>query len=201
MSLPVQLICRANKVNADGTCSIFVQYCCNEKHKPLFGTDVKIPPTYWDKKSRCINERLPSEYGDYKELNDELRKLKKVVEDIVTYARLKKIPNQHRAEFAKKHFSPTFDINEIEAKGKAAAEQQKVEEETRLSLYNQFDDYIKSKNRKVSKATLTVYGNVKSHLLAFEKFRNREITFESFDFSFYEDFVDYLTFEHVHMLY
>jgi integrase len=44
-----------------------------------------------------------------------------------------------------------------------------------------------------------VYGNVKSHLQAFEKYRKKKITFQCFDFSFYEDFVDYLTFEHVHM--
>lgn len=156
MSLPIKLTCRANKVNTDGTCSIFVQYCCDEKHKPLFGTDVKIPSRFWDRKDRCINGRLPSEFGNYKELNDELQKLKKVVEDIVTYARLKKIPNQDRAEFAKKHFSPTFDINAIEAQEKAAAKEKEVEEKNRLSLYNQFDEYIKSKTRKVSKATLTV---------------------------------------------
>jgi integrase len=44
-----------------------------------------------------------------------------------------------------------------------------------------------------------VYGNVKSHLQAFEKYRKKKITFQCFDFSFYEDFMDYLTFEHVHM--
>lgn len=139
--------------------------------------------------------------GDYNELNIELKRLKKIVEDIVTYAGLKKIPIEERTEFAKKHFSPTFDFNDIEAREKEAAEKKVVEEKNRLSIYNQFDEYIQSKKRKVSNAVLTVYGNVKSHLLAFEKFRNGEITFENFDFSFYEDFVDYLTFEHVHMLY
>ncbi|WP_245729180.1 phage integrase SAM-like domain-containing protein [Niabella drilacis] len=73
------------------------------------------------------------------------------------------------------------------------------QKKNKLSVYYQFDEFIKSKKRKVSKATLTVYGNVKSHLLAFEAFRAQEIFFDSFDFSFYEDFVDYLTFEHVHM--
>jgi hypothetical protein len=52
--------------------------------------------------------------------------------------------------------------------------------------------------RKVSKTTLTVYNNVKVHLQSFEQFRKKPVTFESLDFSFYEDFVDYLTFEHIH---
>ncbi|WP_018629346.1 site-specific integrase [Niabella aurantiaca] len=199
MALPVKLICRTGQVHADGTCSIFVQYCCNESQKPLFGTDVKIPPTYWDKAGRCISERLPANHGDYNELNDELKRLKKIVEDIVTYAGLKKIPLEARAQFAKTHFSPTFDFNDIETKEKEAAEQQETEKKNRINVYYQFDEYIKSKKRKVSKATLTVYGNVKSHLLAFEAFRGQEISFDSFDFSFYEDFVDYLTFEHIHI--
>ncbi|MCF3107536.1 site-specific integrase [Niabella sp. CC-SYL272] len=199
MALPIKLICRKNQVHADGTCSIFVQYCCNENQKPLFGTDVKIPPIYWDNGSRCISDRLPATHGDYNELNNELKRLKKIVEDIVTYAGLKKIPIEARAEFTKKHFSPTFDFDDIEAKEKEAADQQETEKKNKLSVYYQFDEFIKSKKRKVSNATLTVYGNVKSHLLAFEAFRDQEISFDSFDFSFYEDFVDYLTFEHVHM--
>jgi hypothetical protein len=36
-------------------------------------------------------------------------------------------------------------------------------------------------------------------LQAFEKHRQEKITFASFDFNFYHDFIDYLTFEHVHM--
>jgi hypothetical protein len=36
-------------------------------------------------------------------------------------------------------------------------------------------------------------------LQAFEKHRQSTISFASFDFNFYHDFIDYLTFEHVHM--
>ncbi|MFT4094549.1 MAG: site-specific integrase [Niabella sp.] len=197
MGLPIKLICRTNRVHPDGASSVFVQYCYDEKQKPLFSTDIKIPPAYWHKKQRCITAQLPSEHGDYKVLNNELARLKKIVEDLVTYATLKKI--QNRAAFAKKYFSPTFDISDIEAKEKEIAEQKEIEKKNSLSVYYQFDEYIKSKKRKVSNATLTVYGNVKSHLLAFEEFRKKEISFDSFDFSFYEDFVDYLTFEHIHM--
>jgi integrase len=35
--------------------------------------------------------------------------------------------------------------------------------------------------------------------LAFEKYQKKKITFESFDFNFYEAFVNYLTYEHNHM--
>ena len=71
--------------------------------------------------------------GDYNELNIELKRLKKIVEDIVTYAGLKKIPIEERTEFAKKHFSPTFDFNDIEAREKEAAEKKVVEEKNALA--------------------------------------------------------------------
>ncbi len=51
---------------------------------------------------------------------------------------------------------------------------------------------------KVSKATLCVYRNIKAHLLAFEKYSCKKIAFDDLDFSFYEAFVSYLTFHHIH---
>ncbi|MCH5721255.1 phage integrase SAM-like domain-containing protein [Niabella hibiscisoli] len=197
MSLPIKLICRKSKALTDDNCPVYIQHCCDEKHKPLFGTEVRIPLNYWNKKKRCLSSQLPKEYGDYKAINDELIRRKKIVEDLVSYALLKKV--QNRVEFVKRYYSPAFDISEIETKEKEIAAQQETEKKNKLSVYYQFDEFIKSKERKVSKATLTVYGNVKSHLLAFEEFQNQEITFDSFDFNFYEDFVDYLSFEHVHM--
>lgn len=49
--------------------------------------------------------------------------LKKIVEDIVTAAGLKKIPIETRTEFTKKHFSLTFNFDDIEAKEKEPADQ------------------------------------------------------------------------------
>jgi len=43
------------------------------------------------------------------------------------------------------------------------------------------------------------YKVMKNRLLAFEKYQKKKITFESFDFNFYDAFVNYLTYEHVHM--
>lgn len=197
MQLPIKLICRTARLNNDGTASVYIQYCCDQKNKPLLGTGIKIPPLFWNAKAGCISTQLTKTYGSHKELNNELSRLKRIAEDIVTYATLKKV--QDRAGFLKKYFSPTFDISDIELKEKEEAKVMEKEKKNRQSIYHQFDEYIASKQRKVGKATLVVYSNVKAHLLAFEKFRQQEITFESFDFAFYEDFVDYLTFKHVHM--
>ena len=56
------------------------------------------------------------------------------------------------------------------------------------------EEYIKAKKNKVSKATVNVSESMKRHLKAFETFRRKQIIFDSFDFDFYETYVDFLTF-------
>ena len=63
-------------------------------------------------------------------------------------------------------------------------------------MYFQIDDYINSKEKKVTKATLCVFYCMKAQLLAFEEYRKKKISFDSFDYEFYESFIDFLTFEY-----
>jgi integrase len=197
MKLPIKLICRTKRVHEDGTSTVFIQYCYNAKQKTLLHTGIKIPPAYWKAKQCCIADKLSEEFGDHETLNKELRRLVRIAEDLVTHAVQTKI--QDKGAFVKKTFSPTLEVTTVEERVNETAKREAEEKRSKLDIYYQFDEYIKSKQRKVSPATLTVYRNVKSHLQAYEKYSNKKITFENLDFSFYEDFVDYLTFEHVHM--
>ena len=120
-----------------------------------------------------------------------------MVEDLVAEATRKQIAD--KGSFVKKAFSPTLDLSALDERIVTVAKQETAKKEAKQDIYYQFDEYIKTKERKVSKATLTVYSNVKGHLQAFEKYRQEKIGFSSFDFNFYHDFIDYLTFEHVHM--
>lgn len=70
-------------------------------------------------------------------------------------------------------------------------------EKINLDVYFQLDDYIKIKRGRVTKATIDVFNNVKAHLKAYEEFSGKPITFESFDFDFYDRFVSFLTFDYV----
>ena len=119
------------------------------------------------------------------------------MEDLVAEATRKQITD--KGAFVKKAFSPTLDLCSLDEHITTVAKQELNKKEAKQDIYYQFDEYIKTKERKVSKATLTVYSNVKGHLQAFEKYRQEKISFASFDFNFYHDFIDYLTFEHVHM--
>lgn len=197
MLLPIKPICPANKTRSDGTCVIFFQYCYSPTNRTLLNTGIAIPVEYWNKKQQCISDKLPVIYGSHAVLNETLKKQFRIVEDLVIHANKSGIHN--KGSFVKQTFSPSLDTKSVVGHVAQTVHEEVKEKKSKLDIYYQFDEYIKSKQRKVSKATLTVYGNVKSHLLAFEIYSKKKITFQSFDFSFYEDFVDYLTFEHVHM--
>ena len=67
-------------------------------------------------------------------------------------------------------------------------------EKTEPSFFlQQIDDYIKAKSKKVKRGTLTVFQSMRLHFQAFEQHRGSPIRFESLDFQFYEDLVDFLT--------
>jgi hypothetical protein len=197
MLLPIKPICPINKIRRDGTCPIFLQYCFNAKRRTLLNTGIAIPPSFWSAKHLMISEQLPIVYGVTVELNEELLRQKRIAEDLVHHATKHHIAD--RLGWIKANFSSSLSPGELENVFKSDLEKKTKEKKDKLNIYFQFEEFIKSKDRKVSKATITVYKNVKSHLLAFEKYRKQKIDFTSFDFSFYEDFIDYLTFEHVHM--
>ena len=197
MRFPVKVICRTNRVHNDGTSSIFIRYCFNQKQKPILFTGIKIPAQYWNQKEGTISNLLPPATGDYEKMNSEIFRLKRLVEDMILYASQNNVTDI--ATYVKQHYSISLDSASYENIVREKKIDTLKKEKAKEHIYYQFDDYICSKCRKVSKATLTVYNNVKAHLKAFEKYRKVPITFASLDFSFYEDFVDYLTFEHVHL--
>jgi hypothetical protein len=82
-------------------------------------------------------------------------------------------------------------LDEIEKKHKT------LKPEQNLDFFYQIDEYIKSKERKVSKETVGVFRQMKEHLLAFQVFRKKLISFDCIDLDFYEKLVDFLTHEYV----
>lgn len=70
--------------------------------------------------------------------------------------------------------------------------------ETNLDFFYQFDNYIESKENKVTPGMMKVFKNVKGVLMEFERHRSKKIEFGQIDFNFYEELVDYCLFNHVH---
>jgi site-specific recombinase XerD len=189
MLLPLKPICPANKIRRCGTSLIFLQYCKSDSEKTLLNTEIAIPPKFWHKKIRRIQDTLPKEYGDAKSLNEEVYRMYSVAEKIIRFALTNNTPDP--VAFVKKTFTPNFDVNSL------ADLKQKEADPINLDFFFQFDDYISSKKNKITPGMLKVFNNTKGVLKCFETFRKKEIRFDQIDFNFYEELVDYLLFEHV----
>ena len=154
MLLPIKPICPVKKMRRDGTAPIFIQYCYSATNRTLLNTGITIPPQYWNTKQLCISEKLPANYGNHEYLNEELTRLKRIAEDLITYAIKKQLPD--KGSFVKKSFSPTLQLTSVEDRASTVVKQKVVEQKGKLDIYHQLDEYIKSKEKKVTKATLCV---------------------------------------------
>jgi site-specific recombinase XerD len=192
MLLPIRPICNRKKIRRDGTCLIQIQYCYSAERKTLLNTGIAIPANFWTKKSLCISEKLPASFGTAQAQNAELKRMLRITEDIVEYAIKNKLRDP--VAFVKDRFKPDFDVCSLGEQSKAAAINHPG---INLDVFFQIEDYIQSKKKQVSPRMLHVYRNMRDTLKAFETFRGKPISFESFDFNFYEEFVEYMMYDHV----
>lgn len=195
MLLPLKPICEKKDMRRDGTSIIFIQYCFSAERRTKLNTEIAIPPNFWNKKQLTIKENLPADYGDVHQLNVELKQKFRYAEDLVEFAVREKIVD--KGKFVKAAFDERLTIDQLKKDKEKVKLLSGEKEEVNLDVYFQIDDYIKSKKKKVEDSTITVFENMKSHLKAFEEFRGKPITFDSFDFNFYESYVDFLTFDYV----
>ena len=196
MLLPIKPICD-RRPRRDGTSAISIQYCYSSDRRTLLFTGLAVPPRYWDTRSIKISSGLPPAFGDAVIMNMQLQKMIRIAEDTVSYALQQKVKDP--VAFLRQVFHPEFDPDTLSEKAKQLALEESNKMAANQDFFFQVDDYIKSKSRKVSTGMLRTYQVMKKRLLAFQKWRKEKITFTSFDFNFYEAFVNYLTYEHMHM--
>jgi integrase len=195
MFQPIKPICDP-RTRKDGKNPISIQYCFSSEKRTVLATGISIPPGCWNDRFHKITSNLPAEYGDPENLNLSLQKMMRTVEDIVTYC--KKLGKKDPVSFLREVFAPDFDASMLRAKVDQAG-QDVIAKNQSPEFFDQIDDYIKSKSRKVSPGMLKSYATVKNRMLAYQAFSKQKITFSSFDFNFYEAFVNYLTYDHRHM--
>lgn len=183
MRLPFRPIVKKGAKRTDGTSLIFIQYCLSIKQRTLVSTGISIPPDYWNRRSMSISKNLPIKYGNAVKLQEQVLEKLRRAEAIVDHAvNVKKVSPM---KFLKENFN---------LGGAWQVGQMQTDRQT-LDVYGQIDFYLKEKELFVKKCTLNVINAMKSHLKLFEEHRGIKITFDSFDYTFYEDFVRYLTYE------
>ncbi len=192
----IKAICRTQRVRRDGTVKVYLQYCLTSDKRTLLETGIEIPLRCWNKKKAFITEDLPDPYGDSTELNDSIKRQLRNAEDVVDILLKRKVIDQ--LDFLKQHYKPFIKPEAIDEIIIAAErENSDVGLVEQSFFFSQIDDYIQNKLRKVSKDMARIYRNMKSHLVEFEKFRNKLITFETLDINFYNELVEFLSFDYV----
>ena len=195
MSLPIKPICNGKDKRRDGTSSIYLQYCFSAEKRTLLNTKLAVPFIYWNEAKQSIKNTLPITFGNHEKLNDELTRMMRLVEDLVRYANRNNL--EKPGTFVKKVFKPDLDLSTLPSSEEPNLKEVVKIKFSNLCLFEQLDDYIQTKQNKVSKATNTVFENVKHHLKAFELFRKKKIEFKSLNYDFYTRFVDFLTFDYI----
>ncbi|MGN6417357.1 MAG: tyrosine-type recombinase/integrase [Pseudobacter sp.] len=197
MLYPIQPGCY--KPRADGFSNIHIQYCFTSAKKPLLDTQIVIPAAYWDKTKKEISPDLPLEHGLAAKLNVALQQQMELVGHVIKYAIRNNI--EDRAEFVKRFYSPDLDIFSLDEKVKKA-EQEKIEEEKKIQdaikadVYKQIELYILAKQKNMCKQFPAMFRNMAHLLKCYQTARKVTITFDSFTGDFYQDFVDFLSYEH-----
>lgn len=187
MGQPIKLILKKGAARKDGTSIIFIQYCYSAEERTLLNTGIAIPANFWNRKTSRISNNLPVKFGDATILQNTLTERLRKAEDIVEYAIKKR--DVCPLKFLKDNFQlPSYWKLE-----------QMTTSENNLCVYHQIEEYIKSKEGCVKQCTINVIRAMKCHLKSFEIHRKTSITFDSFDVSFYEEFIKFLTYDLVQM--
>lgn len=180
----IRPILKAKHVLPNGTCTIYILYPQNRDRRITLSTGITIPPEYWDVKARSISQRLPKQFGCYRELQQKIHALVHKAEDIVAYAESRK--KMCPISFLKRQFHKPDNEHRFKLRPTTTDSPE---------LYNQIDQYIRNKKKSVKLVSINVLNAMKQHLLLFEQYRKVPITFESFDAQFYDDFVYFLTYD------
>jgi hypothetical protein len=165
----------------------------------MLDTQILIPVSCWDKTKLVITSDLPPKFGNAKKINEALDAQLNLVADIIKYAEKRNIPD--KGKFVRKYYKPDLDIYSLDVLVKKDEQERVVLEiekkKTEIDVFYQIDQYILSKIKKVSKDMPRIYRNMKDHLMAYQEARKIALIFETFTLDFYEDFVDFLSHEHV----
>lgn len=98
-------------------------------------------------------------------------------------------------KFVKETFTPHFDTNTLD---QVAIKRIFPVHKQNKDFFFQMNEYIKSKVGFVAPSTLHVFNNLKVVLQSFQAYRKRPIIFSEIDINFYDEFLHYLSFEHIH---
>jgi len=196
MRIPIKAICELKRIRKDGTSLIFLQYFHDGVHRIFLNTGIAIPPDQWDKRKECVKQTLSLKYGTAEKVNREIDRQLALARDLILWTRDQQLGEP--GAFIKEKYAPDLKIDDLNRQFTQAnpefIPQSRLKKE---GFFVELQNYVLSKQKKVSPATITVFNNMIGHFTAFQKHREKPITFAQLDFQFYEDLVDFLTHDYL----
>jgi len=188
MLLPLKAII-SKKPRKDGTSVIYFQYCYSSTNRVLLSTEIAIPVSCWNGKRQCISKSLPEAAGNFESLNDEIGRQRKIIEVIIEHGNATGEPNI--GAYVKSLFKPDFKVDTLQHTPRILRLAKREPD-----FFQEIDSYIKSKEKKVCEKGIANFQNLKDRLQVFQTFRRKEIKFSSLDFNFYNELVEFLSYDY-----
>ena len=155
---------------------IYLAYSYNYNRLRL-STELSIKQNNWNSKEQVARETRGF-VDEADEINKELKKIRAAIED--AYDSFKEEGKEPDTDELKteyyKQLKPKVDKKQID-------------------FWSEYEQYIESSKGRVVKDVIKDYNSLKKHLKGFEKYSKTTMQFTSFNFSFYQEFVHYLTYE------
>lgn len=181
-----KFVTKKHYVKKSGKTPIYLQYIFNSENKVLINTGFEIFPNLWNVTTQSVKPSVDfvCEKKTYAVVNAELSDLMAKFKAFLSSTLLRnQIPN---IKYVVDHFDQYIKNNSHNAKPIPT---------DLLTLEDHFEDYIKNKEEGVAKDTVKDYRSLIKHLKAYEESKGCHLNFTSFDYYFYEDFVDFLFYE------
>jgi len=150
-----------------------------EYNRLRVSTELSIQPRYWNTKEQ-VARQIRGFTDDSDRINEKLKEKRTAIEDAFDL-------------FKKKGITPDTDQLKAEYLKQLTPEASKEQQ----GFWEEYEKFIESAKGRVVNDVIKDYKSLQKHLNGFEKHKRTKITFSSFDFAFYQQFVDYLTYHAV----
>ena len=150
-----------------------------KKNRLRLSSELSIQPKYWNNNDQVARQvRGFTDKAD--RINEKLKESRNAIDNAYDVFKQKGIvpnPDQLKAEYFKQ-LTP-------EAKGE------------KPDFWNEYNKYIESSKGRVVNDVIKDYKSLIKHLRGFEKQNKIKIDFDSFNYTFYQDFIQYLSYNAV----
>ena len=160
-----------------GLATIYVRYDYNRTKRTLINTGRKIDADlHWDFKKHTIKRSCP----DFEKVLQDIENIENKISNILQYARISRVDA-----------TPEYLVDHLQGFKEVL-----VDNNIKTAFFQSLDKFINDRelNGSVCEHVVRDYKSLRKHLINFEKYWKRPISFVSLDIEFYEKFVYYLTY-------